>query len=65
MTINEKLTIAQGICTPLLRKIKADLLRNIEDAGGVGVSGEEAGGDEDDTVHRLNQENSSGVSSEV
>ena len=37
MTINEKLTIAQGICTPLLRKIKADLLRNIDDA--VGGSG--------------------------
>ena len=64
MTINEKLTIAQGICTPLLRKIKADLLRNIEDAGGVGgVCGEEPGGDEDDTVHRLNPEYSSGVSS--
>ena len=30
MTRAEKLTIAQGICTPLLKKIKADLQRNIE-----------------------------------
>ena len=61
MTITEKLTIAQGICTPLLRKIKADLLRNIDDdlRGGQ----ENDGGDEEDTVHRLNPEYSSGVSS--
>ena len=46
MTITEKLTIAQGICTPLLRKIKADLLRNIDDdlRGGQ----ENDGGDEED-----------------
>ena len=30
MTRTEKLTIAQGICAPLLRKIRADLQRNIE-----------------------------------
>ena len=59
MTINEKLTIAQGICTPLLRKIKADLLRNIDD----GHDGKENEGEEEDTVHRLNPEYSSGVSS--
>ena len=61
MTINERLTIAQGICTPLLRKIKADLLRNIEDGGG--ASGQENEDGEEDTVHRLNPEYSSGVSS--
>lgn len=33
MTMNEKLMISQGICTPLLKKIKADLQRNIEEAG--------------------------------
>ena len=43
MTREEKLTIAQGICTPLLMKIKADLQRNIEDD-------EEKC--EEDTVHR-------------
>jgi len=31
MTRSEKLTIAQGICAPLLRKIRADLQRNLED----------------------------------
>ena len=46
MTRAEKLTIAQGICTPLLKKIKADLQRNIED-------GEEKCEEEEDTVHRL------------
>merc|ERR1711892_41596 len=56
MTRAEKLTIAQGICTPLLKKIKADLQRNIED-------GEEKCGEEEDTVHRLNPRYSSGVSS--
>ena len=30
MTRQEKLTIGQGICTPLLRKIRADLQRNID-----------------------------------
>lgn len=30
MTRQEKLTIGQGICTPLLKKIRADLQRNIE-----------------------------------
>ena len=59
MTINEKLTIAQGICTPLLRKIKADLLRNIDD----NQAAAENEGEEEDTVHRLNPEYSSGVSS--
>jgi len=56
MTRAEKLTIAQGICTPLLKKIKADLQRNIED-------GEEKCEEEEDTVHRLNPRYSSGVSS--
>jgi len=56
MTRAEKLTIAQGICTPLLKKIKADLQRNIED-------GEEKCEEEEDTVHRLNPSYSSGVSS--
>ena len=45
MTRAEKLTIAQGICTPLLRKIKSDLQRNIEDD-------EEKCEEEEDTVHR-------------
>lgn len=53
MTRTEKLTIAQGICAPLLRKIRADLQRNIE-----------AESDEDDgSVNRLNPRYSSGVSS--
>ena len=53
MTCTEKLTIAQGICAPLLRKIRADLQRNIE-----------AESDEDDgSVNRLNPRYSSGVSS--
>ena len=30
MTRAEKLTIAQGICAPLLRKIRADLQRNAD-----------------------------------
>jgi hypothetical protein len=45
MTRAEKLTIAQGICTPLLRKIQSDLQRNIEDD-------EEKCEEEEDTVHR-------------
>ena len=61
MTRGEKLTIAQGICTPLLRKIKADLQRNIDDEDPNRV--EEAVEEEEDTVHRLNPEYSSGVSS--
>ena len=61
MTINERLTIAQGICTPLLRKIKADLLRNIDD--NAESQNENEGEEEEDTVHRLNPEYSSGVSS--
>ena len=31
LTNNEKLAIGQGICNPLLRKIRADLQRNIEE----------------------------------
>jgi len=56
MTRAEKLTIAQGICTPLLKKIKADLQRNIE-------NGDEKAEEDEDTVHRLNPQYSSGVSS--
>lgn len=41
LTKTEKLTISQGICTPLLKKIRADLQRNIEECG-------------DETVNRLN-----------
>lgn len=33
LTVQEKLTIGQGICTPLLKKIRADLQRNIEESG--------------------------------
>jgi len=52
MTRHEKLTIAQGICTPLLRKIRADLQhQGKEDA------------EDEDTVNRLNPRYSSGVSS--
>ena len=31
LTDQEKLAIGQGICNPLLRKIRADLQRNIEE----------------------------------
>ncbi|XP_068991848.1 inositol hexakisphosphate and diphosphoinositol-pentakisphosphate kinase 2 isoform X11 [Neodiprion pinetum] len=41
LTVQEKLTIGQGICTPLLKKIRADLQRNIEETG-------------EETVNRLN-----------
>ena len=41
MTQAEKLTIAQGICAPLLRKIRADLQRN---AGSGGQGGSSSGG---------------------
>ncbi|XP_019865972.2 inositol hexakisphosphate and diphosphoinositol-pentakisphosphate kinase isoform X2 [Aethina tumida] len=50
LTAQEKLTIGQGICTPLLKKIKADLQRNIEELG-------------EETVNRLNPRYSHGVSS--
>lgn len=42
ITKQEKLTIAQGICTPLLKKIRADLQRNIEEQ------------EDDESVNRLN-----------
>lgn len=47
--MQEKLTIGQGICTPLLKKIKADLQRNIEES--------------EENVNRLNPRYSHGVSS--
>ncbi|CAG4988526.1 unnamed protein product [Parnassius apollo] len=50
LTMKEKLTISQGICTPLLKKIRADLQRNIEECG-------------EETVNRLNPRYSHGVSS--
>ncbi|XP_012273975.1 inositol hexakisphosphate and diphosphoinositol-pentakisphosphate kinase isoform X3 [Orussus abietinus] len=50
LTVQEKLTIGQGICTPLLKKIRADLQRNIEEFG-------------EETVNRLNPRYSHGVSS--
>ncbi|KAL1140765.1 hypothetical protein AAG570_000695 [Ranatra chinensis] len=50
LTMNEKLTISQGICTPLLKKIRADLQRNIEECG-------------EESVNRLNPRYSHGVSS--
>ncbi|XP_035909558.1 inositol hexakisphosphate and diphosphoinositol-pentakisphosphate kinase isoform X9 [Anopheles stephensi] len=51
LTTHEKLTIGQGICTPLLKKIRADLQRNIEELGG------------EESVNRLNPRYSHGVSS--
>lgn len=50
LSVNEKLAIGQGICTPLLKKIKADLQRNIEEVG-------------NESVNRLNPRYSHGVSS--
>ncbi|XP_021941096.1 inositol hexakisphosphate and diphosphoinositol-pentakisphosphate kinase-like isoform X5 [Zootermopsis nevadensis] len=50
LTVQEKLSIGQGICTPLLKKIRADLQRNIEESG-------------EETVNRLNPRYSHGVSS--
>ncbi|XP_023315782.1 inositol hexakisphosphate and diphosphoinositol-pentakisphosphate kinase 2 isoform X14 [Trichogramma pretiosum] len=50
LTVQEKLTIGQGICTPLLKKIRADLQRNIEEPG-------------EESVNRLNPRYSHGVSS--
>ncbi|XP_011049854.1 PREDICTED: inositol hexakisphosphate and diphosphoinositol-pentakisphosphate kinase isoform X9 [Acromyrmex echinatior] len=49
LTVQEKMTIGQGICTPLLKKIRADLQRNIEES--------------EETVNRLNPRYSHGVSS--
>ena len=49
LTVQEKLTIGQGICTPLLKKLKADLQRNIEES--------------EENVNRLNPIYSHGVSS--
>jgi len=53
MTRAEKLTIAQGICAPLLRKIRADLQRNAMEM--------EDDDEEDQTVNRLDPRYSSGV----
>ncbi|XP_055304485.1 inositol hexakisphosphate and diphosphoinositol-pentakisphosphate kinase isoform X11 [Sitodiplosis mosellana] len=50
ITIQEKLTIGTGICTPLLKKVKADLQRNIEEVG-------------NESVNRLNPRYSHGVTS--
>ena len=69
MTRAEKLTIAQGICAPLLRKIRADLQRNIDpnstnsnnDEGN--EAGENEGDQEYNTVNRLDPRYSTGVSS--
>ena len=70
MTRTEKLTIAQGICAPLLRKIRADLQRNVDpnsayDDNGVGneTGDNENEGDHEYTVNRLDPRYSSGVSS--
>lgn len=46
MTPQEKMAISQGICTPLLKKIRADLQRNI----GEEESEENAG----ESINRLN-----------
>uniref|UniRef100_A0A224YRN3 Inositol hexakisphosphate and diphosphoinositol-pentakisphosphate kinase n=1 Tax=Rhipicephalus zambeziensis TaxID=60191 RepID=A0A224YRN3_9ACAR len=52
LNLQEKLTIGLGICTPLLKKIRADLHRNIDPAA-----------DETESVNRLNPQYSHGVSS--
>lgn len=49
LTLEEKLAIGTGICAPLLRKIRADLQRNIEEP--------------EENVNRLNPRYSHGVSS--
>ncbi|KAI5745620.1 hypothetical protein M8J76_012817 [Diaphorina citri] len=49
MAMSEKLTISQGICVPLLKKIRADLQRNVEES--------------EENVNRLNPQYSHGVSS--
>jgi len=54
ITKQEKLAIGQGICTPLLKKIRADLQRNI---------GEEDSEDQEESIYRLNPIYSHGVSS--
>ncbi|KAJ6224578.1 hypothetical protein RDWZM_003123 [Blomia tropicalis] len=51
---HEKLTIGLGICTPLLKKIKVDLLSNMNESGQ---------NDETESVNRLNPQYSHGVSS--
>ncbi|XP_042884200.1 inositol hexakisphosphate and diphosphoinositol-pentakisphosphate kinase 2-like isoform X4 [Penaeus japonicus] len=55
MTQQEKMAIGQGICTPLLKKIRADLQRNI--------GGEECEGYQGESINRLNPVYSHGVSS--
>ncbi|XP_069998717.1 inositol hexakisphosphate and diphosphoinositol-pentakisphosphate kinase 2 isoform X5 [Penaeus vannamei] len=55
MTQQEKMAIGQGICTPLLKKIRADLQRNI--------GGEECEGYQGESINRLNPVYSRGVSS--
>ncbi|XP_047485694.1 inositol hexakisphosphate and diphosphoinositol-pentakisphosphate kinase 2-like isoform X2 [Penaeus chinensis] len=55
MTQQEKMAIGQGICTPLLKKIRADLQRNI--------GGEESEGYQGESINRLNPVYSRGVSS--
>ncbi|XP_016923722.1 inositol hexakisphosphate and diphosphoinositol-pentakisphosphate kinase isoform X17 [Drosophila suzukii] len=50
LTPQEKLAIGQGICSPLLRKIKGDLQRNIDEV-------------EDEFMNRLNPHYSHGVAS--
>ncbi|XP_042241884.1 inositol hexakisphosphate and diphosphoinositol-pentakisphosphate kinase 2-like isoform X3 [Homarus americanus] len=54
MTPQEKMAIGQGICTPLLKKIRADLQRNI---------GEESEENAGESINRLNPIYSHGVSS--
>ena len=70
MSRSEKLTIAQGICAPLLRKIRADLQRNVDpnssnDGNGAENEAEdnENEGDHESNVNRLDPRYSSGVSS--
>ncbi|XP_076058442.1 inositol hexakisphosphate and diphosphoinositol-pentakisphosphate kinase 2-like isoform X3 [Oratosquilla oratoria] len=53
ITKQEKIPIGQGICTPLLKKIRADLHRNIE----------EESEDNHESINRLNPIYSRGVSS--
>ncbi|XP_042888177.1 inositol hexakisphosphate and diphosphoinositol-pentakisphosphate kinase 2-like isoform X14 [Penaeus japonicus] len=55
MTQQEKLAIGQGICTPLLKKIRADLQRNVGE--------EESEENQGESINRLNPIYSHGVSS--
>ncbi|XP_068219392.1 inositol hexakisphosphate and diphosphoinositol-pentakisphosphate kinase 2 isoform X7 [Palaemon carinicauda] len=55
MTQQEKVAIGQGICTPLLKKIRADLHRNIGE--------EESEENQGESINRLNPRYSYGVSS--